>query len=59
MGCEFVSVPLQTAQDQYAFITRLNRYRLSHLPRFLVLQMQQANFLAWAITAPGTQSLKS
>jgi GNAT superfamily N-acetyltransferase len=47
MGCEFASVPLQTAQDQYAFITRLNRYRLSPISHdFLVLQMQQANFLA-------------
>lgn len=47
MGCEFASVPLQTAQDQYAFLSRMNRYRMSPISRdFLTLQMQQAYFLA-------------
>ncbi len=47
MGCEFASVPLQTVQDQYAFIARLNRYRLSPISHdFITLQMQQPYFLA-------------
>lgn len=47
MGCEFASVPLQTAQDQYAFVSRLNHYRLSPISYdFLTVQMQQPYFLA-------------
>ena len=47
MGCEFASVPLQSVQDQMAFITRLNRYRLSPISHdFLTMQMQQPYFLA-------------
>ncbi|MDI9521122.1 MAG: GNAT family N-acetyltransferase [Bacillota bacterium] len=47
MGCEFASVPLQSAQDQTAFIARLNRYRLSPISHdFLTLQMQQPYFMA-------------
>ncbi|NLW21164.1 MAG: GNAT family N-acetyltransferase [Clostridiales bacterium] len=47
MGCEFASVPLQTPQDQHAFLARLNRYRLSPISHdFLLMQMQQPYFLA-------------
>lgn len=47
MGCEFASVPLQTPQDQYAFLSRLNRYRLSPIGHdYLTVQMQQPYFLA-------------
>lgn len=47
MGCEFASVPLQTVQDQYDFLNRLNRYRMSPISHdFLTLQMQQPYFLA-------------
>ena len=47
MGCEFASVPLQTVQDQMAFLARLNRYRLSPISHdFLTLQMQQPYFLS-------------
>ncbi len=47
MGCEFASVPLQTVQDQMAFLARLNRHRLSPISHdFLTLQMQQPYFLA-------------
>lgn len=47
MGCEFASVPLQTAQDQQAFLARMNRYRMSPISMdFLTLQMQQPYFLA-------------
>ncbi|NLM86328.1 MAG: GNAT family N-acetyltransferase [Clostridiales bacterium] len=47
MGCEFASVPLLTVEDQYAFLARLNRNRLSPISHdFLTLQMQQPYFLA-------------
>ncbi|MDD4081062.1 MAG: GNAT family N-acetyltransferase [Eubacteriales bacterium] len=47
MGCEFASVPLETVQDQYAFLQRLNKYRLSPITHdYLTLQMQQPYFLA-------------
>lgn len=47
MGCEYASVPLNNAQEQQAFLARLNRYRLSPIPHdFLTLQMQQPHFLA-------------
>ncbi len=47
MGCEFASVPLQTVQDQMAFLARLNRHRLSPiLHDYLTVQMQQPYFLA-------------
>lgn len=47
MGCEFASVPLMSVQDQYAFLSRLNRYRLSPISHdFLTLQLQQPFFLA-------------
>lgn len=47
MGCEFASVPLQSPQDQYAFLSRLNRFRMSPISHdFLTLQMQQPYFLA-------------
>jgi len=47
MGCEFASVPLETVQDQYAFLQRLNKYRLSPIGHdYLTLQMQQPYFLA-------------
>ncbi len=47
MGCEFASVPLQSVQEQYAFLQRLNRYRLSPISHdYLTLQMQQPYFLA-------------
>lgn len=47
MGCEFASVALQTPQDQYAFLSRINRYRLSPITLdFLTLQMQQPYFMA-------------
>lgn len=47
MGCDFASVPLQTVQDQHAFLARLNRHRLSPISHdYLTLQMQQPYFLA-------------
>ena len=47
MGCEFASVPLQSAQEQYDFLYRLNRYRMTPITHdFLTLQMQQPYFLA-------------
>ncbi|MGI6686818.1 MAG: GNAT family N-acetyltransferase [Christensenellales bacterium] len=47
MGCEFASVPLQSVQEQYAFLQRLNKYRLSPIAHdYLTLQMQQPYFLA-------------
>ncbi len=47
MGCEFASVPLQSVQEQYAFLQRLNKYRLSPISHdYLTLQMQQPYFLA-------------
>lgn len=47
MGCEFASVPLQNVQDQYAFLARLNRNRMSPISHdYLTLQMQQPYFMA-------------
>jgi GNAT superfamily N-acetyltransferase len=47
MGCEFASVPLQTVQDQHAFLSRMNRNRLSPIGHdYLTIQMQQPFFLA-------------
>ncbi len=47
MGCQFASVPLQTIQEQHAFITRLNAYRLTPVTHdYLILQMQQPCFMA-------------
>ena len=47
MGCQFASVPLQTLNDQQAFLNRLNAYRMVPLTLdFLTLQMQQPYFMA-------------
>ncbi|MGI6725181.1 MAG: GNAT family N-acetyltransferase [Christensenellales bacterium] len=47
MGCEFASVPLMSVQDQFAFLSRLNRYRMSPITHdFLTLQIQQPCFMA-------------
>jgi GNAT superfamily N-acetyltransferase len=47
MGCVFASVPLQSVQDQFAFLSRLNLYRMSPISHdYLTLQMQQPYFLA-------------
>lgn len=47
MGCQFASVPLQTVQDQQAFLQRLNAYRMTPIGLdYLTLQMQQPYFMA-------------
>ncbi|MHC1786023.1 MAG: N-acetyltransferase family protein [Christensenellales bacterium] len=47
MGVQFASVPLQSPQEQAAFLDRLNACRMTPIsPDFLTLQMQQPYFMA-------------
>ncbi|MGI6690297.1 MAG: GNAT family N-acetyltransferase [Clostridiales bacterium] len=47
MSCQFASVPLQTPQEQAAFLARMNSCRMTPIAHdYLVLQMQQPYFMA-------------
>lgn len=47
MGCQLASVPLSSAQEQLAFLQRLNACRMTPITHdFLILQMQQPYFMA-------------